>query len=109
METAREYSEQVLACSTDDADIPVEFASRMWKKPIPVDIQDRINEISIQFTGAGWKNLPQEPVDDILCYLLDYLLSLAESLLPDVQAFVRRYATSHPPTTRVFGVETGGS
>jgi len=35
----------------------------------PVDIQHRVDDISKQFTGAGWKNLPQEIVDEIVDYL----------------------------------------
>jgi len=46
------------------------YASHLCKNPTLVDIRDRINEISNQFTGAGWKNLPQELVDEILGYLL---------------------------------------
>ena len=46
----------------------------MW--PAPDDIQYRVSEISKQFTGAGWKNLPQELVDEIIDYLLDDLGAL---------------------------------
>jgi len=67
----REYSERALAHSIDDADAPVGFATLLWRRPRPVDIRDRIREISRQFTGAGWKNLPQELVDEILGHLLD--------------------------------------
>jgi len=67
----REYSERVLAHSIDDADAPVGFATLLWRRPRPVDVRDRIREISRQFTGAGWKNLPQELVDEILGHLLD--------------------------------------
>ena len=76
METVREYSERVLIRSTDDAHTPVGFATRLRGGPRPVDIRDRINEISRQITGAGWKNLPQELVDEILGYLLDDLPTL---------------------------------
>jgi len=68
---AREYSERALAHSIDDADTPIGFATLLWRRPKPVDIRDRIREISRQFTGAGWENLPQELVDEILGYLLD--------------------------------------
>jgi len=62
---------------SDDADILVlGSASHLWKNPRSVDIRDRINEISNQFTSAGWKNLPQELVDEILGYLLDDLGAL---------------------------------
>jgi len=37
----------------------------------PGSIQRKIDDIPKRFTGAGWKNLPQELVDAILCYLLD--------------------------------------
>lgn len=40
------------------------------------DIQHRVDDISKQFTGAGWKNLPQELIDEILGYLLDDLGAL---------------------------------
>ena len=43
---------------------------------IPDDIRRRVDDISKQFTGAGWKNLPQELVDEILRYLLDDLSAL---------------------------------
>ena len=33
-------------------------------------MQRRVDDISKRFTGAGWKNLPQELVDEILSYLL---------------------------------------
>jgi len=52
------------------------LASRLRKKLRPVDIQVRIDEISKQFTGAGWKNLPQELVDEILGHLLDNMRAL---------------------------------
>ena len=37
----------------------------------PGGVQRRLNDISKQFTGAGWKNLPQELVDEIIDYLRD--------------------------------------
>ena len=37
------------------------------------DIQRRIDDISKHFTGDGWKNLPQELVDEILGHLTDDL------------------------------------
>ena len=40
------------------------------------DIQHRVDEISKQFSGAGWKRLPQELVDEILGYLLYDLTAL---------------------------------
>lgn len=45
-------------------------------KSIQGNIQDRVDDISKQFTGAGWKNLPQELVDEILGYLLDDVAAL---------------------------------
>ena len=65
-----------------DVDTPIVFVSRLWTKPIPgdvqrgVDVQRRVDDISKQFTGAGWKHLPQELVDKILDYLLGDLHSL---------------------------------
>jgi len=76
MQTTREYPERALTRLIGGADTPVGFATRLWKQLIPDDIRNRINEISAQFTGAGWKNLPQELVDEILGYLLDDLLTL---------------------------------
>ena len=76
MDTARKYPERALIRSSDDADTPVGFASRFWSGLRPVDIRDRISEISRKFTGAGWKNLPQELVDEILGYLLGDLPAL---------------------------------
>ena len=45
-------------------------ASRLWLTLTQGDIQRRVEHISKLFTGAGWKNLPQELVDEILGYLL---------------------------------------
>ena len=50
--------------------------SRLWTKLIPDGIQQRVDNISRHFTGAGWKNLPQELVDEILGYLMNDLLAL---------------------------------
>jgi len=75
-ETARKYQAQTPIHSTNDAEIPVEFDSHLSIGLAPDDIQRRINEISWQFTGAGWKNLPQELVDEIINYLLDDLDAL---------------------------------
>jgi len=61
------------------ADIPIAYTTRLWIKIInltPGGIQRRVDEISKQFTGAGWKHLPQELVDEILGYLLDDLGAL---------------------------------
>jgi len=60
------------------ADISVlGHASRLWIKLIPGGIQRRVDGISKRFTsGAGWNNIPQELVDEILDYLLDDLLAL---------------------------------
>ena len=46
-------------------------------KLTPVSIQQRVDDISKQFAGTGWKRLPQELVDQILGYLLDDLNALA--------------------------------
>ena len=52
--------------------LPIGFASRLRAKLVsPEDIRERIDNISKQFVGAGWKNLPQELVDEILGYILD--------------------------------------
>jgi len=71
METARKYRTQTPIHSTSGADIPIEFDIRLRIGLAPYDIQHKVNEISWQFTGAGWKNLPQELVDEIIDYLLD--------------------------------------
>jgi len=60
----------------NDTDLPVGFVSRLLIKLTPVDVQHRVDDISKQFTGAGWKNLPQEIVDEILGHLLDNLAAL---------------------------------
>lgn len=62
--------------SLNDADIPTEFDPRPWNGLTPSDMERRINEISNQFTGAGWKNLPQELIDEIMDYLRDDLGAL---------------------------------
>ena len=46
-------------------------ASRLWIKLKPGDTKRRVDDISKQFTGVGWKDLPQELVDEILSHLLD--------------------------------------
>ena len=72
-----EYQTPTPTHTTSGADVPVPgFASGLWEKLRPVDIQGRICGISRQFAGAGWKNLPQELVDEILGYLLDDLRAL---------------------------------
>ena len=62
---------------TKYTDIPVlELASRLWKKLRPVDIRDRLNEISRQYGNAGWKGLSKELLDEILDYLVHDLDAL---------------------------------
>ena len=72
----REYPEWVPIYSVYDADAPIRFASRLWTKPIQAGIRQRVDNISKRFSGAGWKNLPQELVDKIFGYLLDDLDTL---------------------------------
>jgi len=55
---------------TNGTDIPIGYASRLRIRLTPGGIQRRVDDISKQFTGAGWKSLPQELVDEILGYLL---------------------------------------
>ena len=55
----------------NSADIPIGYASRLRMRLTPGGIQRRLDDISKQFTGAGWKNLPQELVDEIVRYLQD--------------------------------------
>lgn len=55
---------------------PVVLASRLWVKVVPGGAQRRVDGISKRFTGAGWKHLPQELVDEILGYLVDDLSAL---------------------------------
>jgi len=58
--------------SIDDAGVPIGFVSRLRVTLIPLAyVRKRVDDISKQFTGAGWKNLPQELVDEILGYLMD--------------------------------------
>jgi len=74
-----EYQIQTPTHPTSGADIPVGYTARLWIKIInlrPGGIQRRVDEISKQFTGAGWKHLPQELMDEILGYLLDDLRAL---------------------------------
>ena len=47
-----------------------------WVKLMPGGKQRRVDDISKQFTGAGWKHLLLELVDEILGYLLDDLDAL---------------------------------
>ena len=78
MKTAHSPGErqaQTLTHSINGADVPV-GSSRLWQKLGLVDMQRRVNDISEQFTGAGWKRLPQELIDEILDYLLDDLFTL---------------------------------
>jgi len=56
--------------------IPIGFASRLWINLTPGDVLQRVDNISKRFTGAGWKGLPQELVDEILAYLVDDLYTL---------------------------------
>jgi len=81
MKPAREYRARSSVCAFLDANTPIGFASRLWIDLTLGDIRHRINEISEQFTGAGWKNLPQELVDEILGYLLGDLNALKASSL----------------------------
>ena len=79
MKTAHNTGErrtQTLTHLINDTNIPVGFTSRLLIKLTPVDIQHRVDDISKQFTGAGWKNLPQEIVDEILGHLLENLAAL---------------------------------
>ena len=76
MKPAREYPARIPVYVLD-ADDSIVFASRLWINLTPGDIRYRVNEISKQFGGgAGWKNLPQELVNEILGYLLDNLDAL---------------------------------
>ena len=61
---------------THNTDIPKGYASRLWTKLIPGGIEHRVDDISRRFTGAGWKYLPQELVDEILGLLLNDLDAL---------------------------------
>ena len=71
-----ERKTQALAHLISDTDVSVGFASLLWIKPTPVNIQHGVDDISKRFTGAGWKNLPQELIDEILSYFRDDLLAL---------------------------------
>jgi len=74
-----EYQTQTLTRPINDADNLVGSAPRLLINLIPFDIQHRVDDICKQFTGAGWKNLPQEIVDEIFSYLLDNLAALEAS------------------------------
>ena len=68
--TAREYRAQT-PLSTILTHSPTVYATPLWRKLKLEDIRRRVDHISKRFTGAGWKNLPQELVDEIIGYLLD--------------------------------------
>ena len=55
---------------------PTGFVSRLWGNITPGVMQRRVDEISQQFAGAGWKHLPGELVEEILGHLLDDLGAL---------------------------------
>ena len=76
MKTAREYHARTPAHSIGDTDISTGYASRLWETLTTNDVRRRVGDISKRFTGAGWKNLPQELVDEIMGYLLDDLVAL---------------------------------
>jgi len=72
-----EYQTKTLTSPTNPSDVPVlEFIPPLWTKTLQNDIRYRVDEISKQFHGAGWKGLPQELVEEILGYLLDNLGAL---------------------------------
>jgi len=112
MDTARKYQAQTSIHSTNDADTPTEFYSHLRVGLTPDDIQHRVNEISWQFPGAGWKNLPQELVDEIIDYLLDDLDALTacsltcKRLFGATRQFVHRWlvcSDSRPDHTGLKG------
>ena len=83
--------------SIDDADVPIGFATRLrikFTSPLG-DIRERIDGISKRFTGAGWKSLPQELVDEILGYLLDDLNALKACSLTCKRLFGTTRSTIH--------------
>ena len=60
-----------------DTDVPIVFDSLLRIKLIlQRDIRERVDNASKQFSGAGWKHLPQELVDEILGWLRDDLCAL---------------------------------
>ena len=71
-----EYQAQTPTRPINGADTPVGFASRMWIKFTRGGIQRGVGDVSKQFSGVGWKDIPQELVDKILGYLLDSLDAL---------------------------------
>ena len=81
---------------TNDAYVSVGFASFLRINLIPLgNIRERVDDISKQFTGAGWKNLPQELVDEILSYLLDDLAALKACSLTCKHLFGATRPTLH--------------
>ena len=76
MDPAREYQARTPVLSPNDTNISIGFASILWIHLTPGYIRRRIDNISKQFTGAGWKTLPQELVDEITGYLLGDLDAL---------------------------------
>ena len=73
---AGEYQTQTPIYPIYDTDIPIALVSRLWAKLMPGGIYRRVDGFSKQFTGAGWKHLPQELVDAILGYLVGDLDAL---------------------------------
>ena len=76
MKATREYQKRTLARSINEPNVPIGSASRLWIDLRPGDRRHRVDDISKQFTGAGWKNMPQELVDEILGYILGDLDAL---------------------------------
>jgi len=66
-----EYQTRTPARPINGTDIPIGYASSLWVKLTLGGIQRRVCGLFKRITGAGWKSLPQELVDEILSYLLD--------------------------------------
>ena len=80
MKTLRDAGERQTQSSVQSVrytDIPIASASRLRMRSTRDDVQHGgVDDISKQFTGAGWKNMPQELVDEILGHLMDDLGAL---------------------------------
>ena len=87
METAREYRARIPVSSIHSADIPIVYASRLWKMLIPGDARHKVIDTPKQPAGGGWKKLPQELVDEILGYLVDDLCALEACSLTSKHLF----------------------
>jgi len=81
----------------------------------PGDIRERVDDISKKFTGAGWKNLPQELVDEVLGHLLHELNALkacsltCKSLFGATRPIIHQRVCLTPRPARMDNTKPEGS